>query len=117
MHSQSFTETLAQNEGLVHPVPATAIQEKDARTPRHPAQEHVEQLARQALAENPPYAFHFKHIAIHFAEGVLTLRGRVHTFYMKQVLQSRLGDLEGVERIDNQVDVVSTTGLSSVRPK
>jgi hypothetical protein len=45
--------------------------------------------------------------------GVLLLRGRVPTFYLKQMLQSWLKDLDGVSRIDNQVDVVSATGLSS----
>jgi hypothetical protein len=39
------------------------------------------------------------------------------SFYLKQVLQTLLRDLDGVTRIANRVDVVSPTGLSSVRPK
>ena len=62
-----------------------------------------------------PYAFYFRNIECDFAKGVLTLRGRVPTFYLKQVLQARLTDLDGVVEIHNQVDVVSSSGLSSVR--
>jgi hypothetical protein len=45
----------------------------------------------------------------------LTLHGNVPSFYLKQVLQSILKDVPGIERIDNRVDVVSAAGLSSVR--
>ena len=38
-------------------------------------------------------------------EGVLTIHGRVPTYYLKQVAQSLLGKLEGVEVINNQVEV------------
>lgn len=47
--------------------------------------------------------------------GVLTVRGSVPSFYLKQVLQTVLRRLDGVARIDNQVDVVCSTGLSSIR--
>jgi hypothetical protein len=49
------------------------------------------------------------------SDGVLTIRGTVPTFYLKQVLQSLLQNLDGIRWIDNQVDVVSAAGLSSVR--
>jgi hypothetical protein len=38
---------------------------------------------------------------------VLTVRGAVPTFYLKQVLQSALKEVGGVRVIDNQVAVVS----------
>jgi hypothetical protein len=43
----------------------------------------------------------------------LVLTGRVASFYLKQVLQTLIRGIESVERIDNRVDVVSSTGLSS----
>lgn len=46
---------------------------------------------------------------------VLIVRGTVPSFYLKQVLQTVLKDLDGVRRIDNQVDVICCDGLSSVR--
>jgi hypothetical protein len=73
----------------------------------------VAELARQRLGSGCPYAFYFRRVTLQFQDGVLTLRGRVPTFYLKQLLQSWLKDLDGVREIDNQVDVVSATGLSS----
>ncbi|MFN0017773.1 MAG: BON domain-containing protein [Pirellulaceae bacterium] len=73
----------------------------------------MEERARAHLTSNCPYAFCFKDIQFEFARGVLTLRGRVPTFFLKQILQTRLRNLDGVNQIDNQVDVVSATGLSS----
>ena len=81
------------------------------------ASESVQESARQRLAENSPYAFYFRDIDLHFADGILTLRGRVPTFYLKQVLQTHVMDLEGVAHIRNQVDVVNSSGLSSVRQR
>jgi hypothetical protein len=77
----------------------------------------IEQVARQWIASNCPYRFYFNNVDFRFDAGVLTLHGRVHSFYLKQVLQSVLGELSEVERIDNRVEVVSSVGLSSVRPK
>ena len=75
----------------------------------------VAELVTQRLSMGCPYAFYFRNIECDFGKGVLTLRGRVPTFYLKQVLQARLTDLDGVVEIHNQVDVVSSSGLSSVR--
>lgn len=77
----------------------------------------VEEAARQRLQEGCPYAFYFRHVELDFADGVLTLRGRVPTFHLKQILQERLKDVEQVRRIRNQIDVVNSSGLSSVRPR
>lgn len=40
-----------------------------------------------------------------FDNGVLRLKGRVPSFYLKQLVQSLVENIDGVERIDNQVDV------------
>ena len=73
----------------------------------------MEEQARQRLMQACPYAIHFRSITFQYEDGKLTLRGRVPSFYLKQMLQSWLKGLDGVEQIDNQVDVVSATGLSS----
>lgn len=77
----------------------------------------VELLARRMLAEKCTFAFCFNQVTFSYSQGVLTLDGRLPSFYLKQVLQTVLRDLDGVTRIDNQVNVVSSTGVSSVRPK
>ena len=46
-----------------------------------------------------------RHLSCDYHEGVLTIRGRVPTYYLKQVAQSLLGKLEGVEVINNLVEV------------
>lgn len=73
----------------------------------------VERQARQRLLEDCPYAYYFQSISIRFENGVLTVGGRVPTFYLKQLIQSRLRNLDGVKEINNQVAVVSASGLSS----
>jgi len=91
--------------------PETAISNADNPTC------DVLRRVRARLTEDCPYGFYFRDITYEHRNGVLTLRGQLPTFYLKQVLQTWLRDVDGVERIDNQVDVVSSTGLSSVRPR
>jgi hypothetical protein len=80
-------------------------------------QPSVEELARRRLAEKCAYAFYFDQVTLSYSQGTLTLRGRLPSFYLKQLLQTHLRNLDGVTQINNQVDVVSSTGLSSIRPK
>jgi hypothetical protein len=80
---------------------------------RLPLPPPVEDQARQRLLSSCPYAFCFRDIRFEFTDGVLTLRGQVPTFYLKQMLQTFLRGLGGVQQINNQVDVISATGLSS----
>ena len=77
----------------------------------------VELLARRRLAEKCAYAFCFNQVTFSYSQGILTLEGRLPSFYLKQVLQTLLRDLDGVTRINNRVDVVSSVGPSSARPK
>lgn len=46
-----------------------------------------------------------------FHEGILTLRGRVSSFYLKQIAQSLVQRLEGVERIVNRVEVTGPNSM------
>ena len=77
----------------------------------------IEDSARKCISENCSYAFSFREVTFHYSNGVLTMRGRLPSFYLKQVLQTLLRDLDGVNQINNEVDVVTSTGLSSVRAK
>jgi osmotically-inducible protein OsmY len=43
-----------------------------------------------------------------FHDGVLTLTGRVSTYYLRQVAQALLVGLDGIEAIDNRLEVAST---------
>lgn len=79
--------------------------------------DQIEELARQRLLSDYPQAFYFRKVSFQYAKGTLTLRGRVPTSRMREMLWTLLDDLNGVERIDNQVYVVNATGLSCTHPK
>ena len=69
------------------------------------------------LADSSHFRGHVHCVTTDYGDGVLTLRGCVPSFYLKQVVQSLLCDLDGVDWVDNQIDVVNSTGLSSVRAR
>lgn len=41
-----------------------------------------------------------------FDNGVLSLHGRVHSFHAKQLAQTAAAGIDGVSRIDNELEVV-----------
>ena len=45
-------------------------------------------------------------ILCEFHEGVLTLRGRVSSYYLKQIVQTLVFRLDGVVELNNRVEVV-----------
>jgi hypothetical protein len=47
-----------------------------------------------------------RNVSCEFHEGVLTLRGRVHSYHLKQLAQSLLGEMAGILRLNNQLEVV-----------
>lgn len=65
--------------------------------------------------EEHPHCFYFRQVECIFDSGVLRLQGRVPTYYLKQLLQTRLMDIDGVAAIENDVDVVSSVGLSTTQ--
>jgi hypothetical protein len=81
----------------------------------HDWSKSVEQVAYEIVASHCPFHGRAREFEFERHGDVLTIRGCVPSFYLKQVLQGLLKNLEGVERIDNQVDVVNPHGLSSVK--
>ena len=76
--------------------------------------ESLEARARHSIENDSPYAFYFRFIRFSSRQGVLTVRGCLPSFYLKQVLISHIQKVDGVQQIDDQVDVISCNGLSSV---
>jgi osmotically-inducible protein OsmY len=66
--------------------------------------EDVVTLAAQARLMRSPY-LELHHVLCEFHEGILTLRGCVSCYHLKQVAQSAVRRLDGVAEIDNQLDV------------
>jgi hypothetical protein len=76
--------------------------------------EAIETIARRHVEQDQLYAFYFRDVTCHFEDGLLALEGRVGSFYLKEILQTKLGDIPGITKIDNRVDVVNPRGVSSV---
>ena len=66
--------------------------------------EHDVAKRAAALLEEGPY-HSLKRVVCEFHEGVLTLRGRVPSFYMKQVAQEILMGFASVEVLLNHLEV------------
>jgi len=58
---------------------------------------------RSELQHSPYRALH--NIAWEYREGVLTLRGRLPSYYLKQVAQTTVSRVAGVGRIVNEIRV------------
>ncbi|NQU24514.1 MAG: BON domain-containing protein [Candidatus Nealsonbacteria bacterium] len=67
------------------------------------------------LQEHPHFRGRTSTVELEFDQGTMILTGRLPSFYLKQLLQEALRDIDGVEVIDNRVDVVCPNGLSSRR--
>jgi hypothetical protein len=63
------------------------------------------------------YRFVFNNVTWHYEADSLTLSGCAPNFYLKQLLQEMMRGIDHVEQVHNNVDVVSSTGLSSESPK
>ena len=44
-------------------------------------------------------------VSCHYDDGVLTLGGRLPTFYLKQIAQTLVATIEGVKLVQNRVNV------------
>jgi osmotically-inducible protein OsmY len=67
--------------------------------------EGVAQRVRSQLQDNPYHALRF--ISWDYRDGVLTLSGRLPTYHLKQMAQAAVASVEGVERVQNRIEVVS----------
>jgi hypothetical protein len=74
----------------------------------------IDQAVRRRIAACP-YSFIFDKVTWQVNDGILTLQGCVPSFYLKQVLQELLLNIEQIDGIANEVRVVNSTGLSSER--
>ena len=50
-------------------------------------------------------------ISCDFHEGVLTLRGRISSFYLKQVAQELIRRLDGAEEVNNRLEVAAAPSV------
>jgi len=63
----------------------------------------VEAEAQRRLRSGSSYAL--RNVACEFHDGILSLRGQLPSFYHKQRAEELVQQIEGVQRIDNQIAV------------
>ena len=80
----------------------------DSKTLVSLSQAKQNEMVERCLRTNSYSAL--RSVSCDFLDGVVVLRGYLPTYYLKQVAQEAVSqlELEGVEWIDNQIDVVST---------
>jgi osmotically-inducible protein OsmY len=66
----------------------------------------ISDCAESRLRSNAYLAL--KNVSCDYHDGVLTLRGCLPTYYLKQIAQEAVARIEGVERIANEIEVVSS---------
>ncbi|NLE37162.1 MAG: BON domain-containing protein [Pirellulaceae bacterium] len=74
--------------------------------PSRHEKETVESRATRRLCRSPYQSVHL--VTCDFHEGMLTLRGRVSSYYLKQIAQTAVLGMEGVEEVNNHVEVRSS---------
>lgn len=75
------------------------------KTKRNESLVDVEEAARVRLQHSPYRAI--RRISCEFDAGVLVLHGRVATFHYKQLAQVAVAEIEGVQKIRNNIEVES----------
>jgi osmotically-inducible protein OsmY len=79
------------------------VQEQDAQIPD---EKQVVEAGAQSRLRTSGYRQLYL-VSCEFHEGVLTLRGHVPTFHLKQIAQTLIRNLDGVEEINNRLEVVA----------
>jgi osmotically-inducible protein OsmY len=81
-----------------------ALPDQEQRAPTQTTTDAVRAMAESQLCHSGYYELHY--IACSFHEGVLTLRGCVSSYYLKQLAASLVCQVAGVEEISNRLEVV-----------
>lgn len=79
----------------------------DRSTNRHDPvhSEDLVDVAKRRLANSALFRGRSKSIHIDGENGTIVLHGQLPSFYLKQLLQTELGQIKGVQRVDNRVRV------------
>jgi osmotically-inducible protein OsmY len=65
--------------------------------------ERFEEKVSSALRQNPH--LQTRHLRFEASEGRVTLRGQVNSWYQKQMAQETLLRMDGIDRVENQLEV------------
>jgi osmotically-inducible protein OsmY len=79
-------------------------------TDPNPSAALVKKRAIEQLENHPYFKGRSQWVEMEFEEGTLRLKGRLPSFFLKQVVQEILRELPGVDRLDNEIIVASPSG-------
>jgi osmotically-inducible protein OsmY len=65
--------------------------------------QQIVDFAEDCLRRNPYLAM--ENVRCDFHEGVLTLRGCLPTYYLRQMAQAAVGPVTGIQRVVNEIEV------------
>jgi hypothetical protein len=65
--------------------------------------ENLDNRAQDVLSKQPNIPK--RNLRVEASDGRVTLHGTVHSYYQKQMAQEALRQLEGVQTIDNKIEV------------
>ena len=85
-------------------MPARNLASAEPVTPTRTPRPGPEEWAEGRLRRNPYLAL--RNVSCDCRGGVLVLRGRLPSYYLKQVAQEAVVRLEGVQGVENQIEVV-----------
>ena len=66
--------------------------------------QEIAEIAQQVLRQSA--YFELREVACDFSGGILTLRGRVPSYHLKQLAQAAVAEVPGVVEVHNRVEVV-----------
>jgi osmotically-inducible protein OsmY len=66
--------------------------------------QEIAEMAQTALRRSSYFELHG--VSCDFSGGILTLRGRVPSYHLKQLAQATVADVPGVVEVHNHVEVV-----------
>jgi osmotically-inducible protein OsmY len=109
----TFTSSIEQTRLILQgkpimPITRNALGTHDCEQEHFSAlreREEIQAIAEARLRRSGYCELH--NVSCRFFEGVLTLRGCVPSWYLKQVAQSLVLSIEGVQELNNRLEVVA----------
>ena len=76
----------------------------------------MENRALEQLESHPHFRGRGHWITCHYQEGCLYLEGKLPSFYLKQLAQEAIRSIEGIDRIENRIEVNNPCGYDLIEP-
>ena len=67
--------------------------------------QEIAEIAQAALRQSP--SFELRELSCDFSGGILTLRGHLPSYHLKQLAQATVAEVPGVVEVHNHVEVVT----------